>query len=244
MKKGSKLLGLAVAAGALLAGTAQAQAQEVSFNMGLATDYIFRGIDQTSPISEGQAFAGADVGFGEDFYAGAWISNTGPHIAQFFEYNFYAGYTPTIGPVSLDLGVIYYGFTDTDDTVGDESDFNTYELKVAGSVDASGVTWGAAVYYTPNFAGDADGLDDNASFYYEANAAYTFANSATLSGAVGAVEVDDNLIDSYTTWNVGVTYPITDNVSLDGRYIGTDDDATLGFGGNGDTLVGTLKLSF
>jgi len=243
MLKSAKVLGLAVAAGALMAsGSAHAET-DVAFNVGAATDYIFRGIDQTTTWSEGQAFGGVDVTSGS-FYAGAWISNTGPHVSQFFEYNFYAGYKPVLGPVTLDLGVIYYGFTDTEDTPASEDDLNTYELKVAGSVESGGVTWGAALFYTPNFSGDADGLDDNAGFYYEANAAYTFSNSATVSGAIGLVEVDDYAVDSYTTWNVGVTYPITENVSLDGRYIGSDDDATLGFGGNGDTLVGTLKVTF
>lgn len=243
MTKGAKLLGLAVAAGALMA-SGTAHAQDVTFNMGVATDYIFRGIDQTTSFSEGQAFGGADYSNGS-FYAGAWVSNTGPHVAQFFEYDLYAGFKPVVGPVTFDLGFIYYAYTDTDDSVGfDESDLSTYELKAGASIVSSGVTWGAAIYYTPNFSGDADGIDDNAGYYYEANAAYTFSNSATLSGAIGLVEVDDYAIDSYTTWNIGVTYPITETVSLDGRYIGSDDDATAGFAGNGDTLVGTLKLTF
>lgn len=96
----------------------------------------------------------------------------------------------------------------------------------------------------PNYGGDNDNIDDNSGFYYEVNGAYTFSNNAALSAAIGAVDVQDYLIDGYTTWNIGVTYPITEHVSLDGRYIGTDDDATAGFGGNGDTLVGTLKLTF
>jgi uncharacterized protein (TIGR02001 family) len=244
MKKSARLLGLAAAAGALLFdGTAHAE-PTVSFNIGVATDYVFRGIDQTTAFSEGEAFAGVDVSDGQ-LYGGAWISNTGPHFAQFFEYDIYGGWKPEVGPVTLDLGFIYYGYTDTDDTVGyDESDSSNYEFKVAGSAPVNGATLGAAVYWTPNFAGDNDGIDDNSGFYYEVNGAYAFSNSATLSAAVGAVDVDDYTIDGYTTWNVGVTYPITENVSIDGRYVGTDDDATAGFGGNGDTLVGTLKLTF
>lgn len=244
MKKGARLLGLAAAAGALMfAGQARAET-DVTFNIGLATDYVFRGIDQTTGFSEGQAFGGVDVTDGA-FYAGAWLTNTGPHVTQFFEYDLYGGWKPTLGPVSLDLGFIYYGYTDTDDTVGfDESDSSNYELKVAGSVPLNGATLGAAIYWTPNFGGDNDGIDDNGGFYYELNGAYTFSNNAALSGAIGTVEVDDFAIDSYTTWNIGVTYPITEQVSIDGRYVGSDDDATAGFGGNGDTLVGTLKLTF
>ncbi len=146
-----------------------------------------------------------------------------------------------LGPVTFDLGLIYYGYTDSD--FGSESDLSTYELKGAASVAAGGVTWGAAVYWTPNFSGDFDGLDDNDGFYYEVNAAYTFANNATLSGAVGAADVDGYVTDSYTTWNVGVSYPILENLSIDGRYINTDDDA-YAFGFAGDRLIGTLKVTF
>ena len=43
MIKGAKLLGLAAAVGAIMAGgTAQAET-DVTFNVGVATDYIFRG---------------------------------------------------------------------------------------------------------------------------------------------------------------------------------------------------------
>lgn len=240
MKKKAKLFGLAVAASALLAGQAQA---DTTFNVGVATDYLFRGIDQTTGFSEGQAFAGADVTSGS-FYGGAWVTNTGPHAAQFFEYDIYGGWRPSYGGVTFDLGFIYYGYTDTDDTFADESELSTYELKVGASFATGGVTWTGNVYWTPNFSGDFDGFDDNAGFFYEFSAGYTFENAVTLSGGVGFADVEDYAIDSYTTWNVGITYPITEQFGIDVRYIGTDDDATAGFGGNGDTLVGTLKLTF
>lgn len=246
MKK-VKFFQLAAAVGALMTGvgvasTASAETA-VSFNVGAATDYVFRGIDQTGPLTEGEVFAGVDASFASNLYAGAWVSNTGSDVARFAEYDLYGGWKPTLGPVALDLGFIYYGYTDSDVTGGDESELSTVEFKVAGSVPVGGVTLGGALYYTPNFSGDADGLDDNAGLYYEVNAAYTFSNSATLSGAIGAVDVDDYAVDGYTTYNVGVTYPITENVSIDARYIGTDDDAVY-FAGNGDTAVGTIKVTF
>lgn len=244
MRKSAKLFGLAVAAGALLASGATTTASaEPTFNVGVTTDYIFRGIDQTTSWSEGAAFAGVDIAPGQ-FYAGAWVSNTGSHSAQFFEYDIYGGWKPTLGPVTLDLGFIYYGYTDTNDTVADESELSTPELKVGATIAPGGVSLTGNIYWTPNFSGDADGLDDNQGFYYEALAAYTFANSATLSGGLGFADVEDYVIESYMTWNVGVTYPITEAFGIDVRYIGSDDDATAGFGGNGDTVVGTLKLTF
>jgi len=242
MNKGAKrLLGLAVAASAMMAGGTAAAETDVSFNVGVATDYIFRGIDQTGYYDEGQAFGGIDATSGT-FYAGAWVSNTGPNPGQFIEYDLYAGWKPVAGPVTFDLGLIYYGYTDSD-AVGGESELSTYELKAAASIAAGGATWGAAVYWTPNFSGDFDGADDNAGLYFEVNGAYTFSNSATLSGAIGAVDVEDYAVDGYTTWNIGVAYPITENFSIDGRYIDTDDDAFF-YGYAGDRLVGTLKVVF
>ncbi len=96
MIKGAKLLGLAVAAGAMMAGAGTAQAETtVSFNVGAATDYIFRGIDQTGYYDEGEAFGGVDATSGS-FYAGAWVSNTGPNPVQFIEYDLYAGWKPVV----------------------------------------------------------------------------------------------------------------------------------------------------
>lgn len=240
MRKNKMILGLAVAAGALMAGAGTARA-DTSFNVGVATDYIFRGIDQTGYYDEGEAFGGVDFSSGS-FYAGAWVSNTGPHPAQFIEYDLYAGWKPVAGPVTFDVGVIYYGYTDSD-LGGDESDLSTFELKAGASIAAGGVTWGGALYWTPNFSGDYDGLDDNSGFYYELNAAYTFSNQATVSGAVGLVDVEDYATDSYTTWNVGVSYPITEHLTIDARYIDTDDDG-FAFGYAGDRLIGTLKVTF
>lgn len=241
MLKSAQVLGLAVAAGALMAGGNARAETDVAFNVGVATDYIFRGVDQTGYYDEGQAFGGVDATSGS-FYAGAWLSNTGPNPAQFLEYDLYAGWKPVVGPVTLDLGFIYYGYTDSD-VVGNESDLSTYELKLAASIAAGGATWGAGVYWTPNFSGDFDGIDDNSGFYYELSSAYTFSNSATLSGAVGFVEVDDYAVDGYSTWNIGVSYPVTEHLSIDGRYIDTDDDAFF-YGYAGDRLIGTLKVTF
>ncbi len=242
--KSMKLFGLAAAA--LIAGIGvapKAHAETtVAYNLGVATDYIFRGIDQTFPLTDGEVFGGVDVSI-NNFYVGTWVSNTGPDTARWTEYDIYGGWKPTIGPATLDLGLIYYGYTDNDSAGFDTSDLATYELKVAGSVPVGGATLGAAVYWTPNYGGDATGTDDDDGLYYEINGAYTLSNTATISGAIGMVDVSDYAVDSYTTWNLGVTYPITDHVSVDARYVGADDDAAA-FGGAGDTAVGTLKVSF
>ena len=134
--------------GALAAAPALAQEPpSVAFNVGAATEYVFRGVSQTDedPAIQG----GVDVGMGM-FYAGAWASNVDFFDSTDFEFDFYAGVKPTVGAVTLDLGVIYYGYADQPSG----ADYDYWEGKVAASVPAGPATLGVAVYYSPEFFGN------------------------------------------------------------------------------------------
>lgn len=231
------------AAASLALGTAASAETTWTANVGVATDYVFRGLDQTAPGSEGEVFGGVDV-TGGAFYGGAWVSTTGVDGQGGYEYDLYAGWKPVVGAVTFDFGAVFYGFVDDDGIGFVSSDANMWELKAAATYTSGSGYFGGALYWSPDFVGDVNGADDDA-LYAEVNAGYTFSNKATLSGAIGVQQVDDSVyaVDGYTTWNVGVTYPVTDHVALDVRYIGTDDDADfVGFGGN--TGVATLKVTF
>ncbi|MDZ4317828.1 MAG: TorF family putative porin, partial [Phenylobacterium sp.] len=68
-----KLTLLAAAATLAMGGAAAAQESPVSFNLGVASDYVYRGVSQTD---EGpQVFGGVDLAIGEMGYAGIWASN-------------------------------------------------------------------------------------------------------------------------------------------------------------------------
>ena len=209
------------AAVASMAMAGAAQAQDVSFNVGVASDYIFRGLDQTFD-SDGQLFGGVDV-TQDIFYGGAWLSNTGPDGDQALEYDLYAGFKPVVGGATLDLGVIFYGYTDND--LGSvSSDLNALEFKAAASFPAGPFTLGGAAYYSP----DNGGFLDESTLYIEANGAYTFEGGPTISAAIGNFSIDNFApVDSYTTWNAGITFPIGEKFSIDARYHGSDDDAEL-----------------
>lgn len=240
-----KLALAATAASMAMAGAAHADTTW-AFNVGGASDYVFRGIDQTYDFSGSgdsgfEVFGGIDVSSGI-FYAGTWLSNTGPNDENGVEYDLYAGVKPSAMGINWDLGLIFYGYNDSNGgTV--TSAANTLEIKAAGSVPVGSATLGAAVYYSPEFA-----LSNEPAYYIEANAAYTFENKATISGAVGHQFLDSGFygVDGYTTWNLGVTYPVTDHVTIDARYIDADSDAGA-LGGNaavdGKAVV-TLKAAF
>ncbi|MGE5566887.1 MAG: TorF family putative porin [Parcubacteria group bacterium] len=225
-------LALCAAAASLLTAGAASAAPDVAFNVGATTDYVFRGLTQNN--FDPTAFGGVDVSEGQ-FYAGAWTSGVSFADA---EVDLYGGYKPTLGPVSLDLGVIYYGYVNDTIATGNAA---YWEGKVAASLPLGPASVGAAVYYSPEFFGET-----GQATYYEVNGSTSFRN-ATISGAVGEQMLDKKYygVDSYMTWNLGVTVPVTDKFSLDARYIGTDDDAaTAGAGAQVDKFVGTIKATF
>lgn len=211
---------------------------QVTWNVGGATDYIFRGIDQTGPGDSGEVFGGADLTYGK-FYAGTWLSNTGPRADNGLEYDLYGGWKPSLGPATLDLGFYYYGYNSS--RLGNvSSNFDTLEWKAGVSVPAGPFTIGAVAYYSDDYASSS-----KSSWYEEGDISYTFKNKATLSAAIGGFQ-SDSLAKNYMTWNAGVTYPVTDKLSLDVRYIGTNAAAKTSYGaGFGfDGAIATLKLSF
>jgi uncharacterized protein (TIGR02001 family) len=227
-------LSLLAALGSLaLAGAAQAQDApefKASFNVGANTDYVFRGVSQTD--EDPSVFGGVDLTIGSIGYAGVWASNVDFGNGTDAEVDVYAGVKPVVGPVTLDLGVIYYGYLDSPN--GSHQAY--WEGKAAASVTAGPTTLGAAVYYSPDFFG---GTDD--AVYVEANAAIAIPDTKfSVSGALGHQQVKGPF--DYTTWNAGVGFALTDHIGLDVRYFDTDEH---GFGKiYGSRVVAGVKLTF
>lgn len=217
---------------ALLLGASPARAQEtpsIAFNVGAASDYVFRGVSQTDEDPEVYAGADATLGIG---YAGVWVSNVDFDNGTDVEFDLYAGITPKAGPVSLDLGVLYYGYTDQ--PKGSHEDY--WEFKAAGSMPLGPATFGASVYYSPEYFGKTGDA-----VYYEATAEVGIPQTRfSVSGALGYQQVRGPA--DYTTWNLGVGYALTDNLGVDLRYHDTDAHS---LGKLYDSrVVGGLKLTF
>mgnify|MGYP000458643145 CR=1 FL=1 len=134
----------AAAASAALSGAAMAQddsAPTFAFNVGATSDYLFRGLTQTA--KDPAVFGGVDMTAGL-FYAGAWASNVDWGV----ETDLYAGVKPVVGPVTFDIGAIYYGYPDSD-----IKNAAYWEGKVAATIPAGEGTLGLAYYYSPEFFG-------------------------------------------------------------------------------------------
>lgn len=106
-----KLLKTTAIAGLLLASGA-ATAVEVSGNVALTSDYMWRGISQTdgSPAIQG----GFDAAFDSGLYAGIWGSNIDFGGDESLEVDTYAGWAGEFSGVGVDVGFINYHYPTSD----------------------------------------------------------------------------------------------------------------------------------
>ncbi|MDI1365542.1 MAG: TorF family putative porin [bacterium] len=221
----------AAAASIALGGAAMAQELKLSYNVGVASDYVFRGVSNTNEGA--QIFGGIDATYGLG-YAGVWASNvdfgTDNPTA---EIDLYAGVKPTIGDTSLDLGLVYYGYVD--DKGLTPGSYSYLEMKAAASRAVGPATVGVAAYYSPEFPGKTGNALD-----YELNGSIPVMEKLSASAAVGHQDIDMGA--SYSTWNVGATYAINDKLAVDLRY--SDTDAHNIGKVFGDRVTVSLKAAF
>ncbi|ORE89473.1 hypothetical protein ATO7_06320 [Oceanococcus atlanticus] len=179
-----------IVAFALLAGVSGVSAAASEVNLGMSSEYVFRGVPQSDGA---QVWASFDYSFSQlGIYTGLWVSNAG--LAGNEEVDAYVGYAlPLSQDLSLDFGAI--GYFDPSAAEGDTANNNS-ELYL-------GVNWqalNAYAYY--NFGGTA--VDDDESAYAEVNFALPVLADASLKLHVGYFEgvgdfynalADDNYVD-------------------------------------------------
>lgn len=103
-----KLLKTTAVAGLLVASSA-ASAIELSGNVALTSDYIWRGISQTdgAPAIQG----GFDADLGNGLYAGVWASNVDFGDDTSIETDLYGGWAGEFNGVGVDVGYIHYHYS-------------------------------------------------------------------------------------------------------------------------------------
>lgn len=218
----------------------EAREFDLSVTLGATSDYVFRGISQTDedPAAQGSI----DLTYGL-FYAGIWASNIDFPGSSNAEIDFYAGIRPTwtspfsfLGPITFDLGVIYYAYPDANDS-GAELDY--VELKAGYSMESAwikGLTSGTTLYYSPEYGGEVGEV-----FTIESAAAYALPQvgifNPSISGVWGTVYGDRNDgfspggtgAEDYQYWNAGLSLAV-EKFTFDFRYWDTDIDVTTGAG--------------
>ncbi len=156
MKK-SIVLATAVAA-VLTSGVASA---ELTANAALTSNYIWRGVTQTTDQAAGQG--GIDWGHDSGVYVGTWVSNVNfDNSDDGYEMDVYAGFGGEAGSFGYDLGVITYQYPVS-------PQFNFTEVYVSGTM--SIVTIG--LNYTVDAASGNDAeKNPNASGMFESGDLY------------------------------------------------------------------------
>jgi len=183
------------------------------------SDYLFRGISYTDNKPAFQPFIEFTYGIA---YLDFWGSNVDNGSGDPFELDIYAGIRPVTGPVSWDIGVLYY--TNPDSPLG-FSNTDVVEFKVGASVSPiKNLTLGVTGYIMP------DQRNSSLTETVEGLVSYELPQFAiftpTFSGGVGYTTADAaNTFapgrDSYTYWNVGLKLAV-EKYFMDFRYWDTD----------------------
>ncbi len=217
MKKALAAASVAAACSTPLLALAQAPAAKaepeftISGNLTIASDYRFRGYSQTGfkPAFQG----GVDFSHKSGFYAGNWNSNVEQDLytGASLEMDLYGGYKKELGPVTLDVGYLYYYYPNSGKTGSPKiKNGEVYVGAAAGPVSAK-------VYYahTRFFSlAEGTGVDTKGSIYLDVSGSYEVVKSLTVLGHVGWQKVkngkaaglrEDNVYD----FKAGVSYDLS-----------------------------------
>ena len=214
---------LAVVALAALPMFASAQ---LTANVGLTSNYKFRGQDQDTSKSKAVKPAlqgGFDYAFGETgWYIGNWNSSVEWLPGNSIESDIYGGYKFTAGGIGWDLGALTYIYP------GNKNG-NTTELYGAGSFGPLTLKYSHTIpkdYF--GFAGEnsGSGLKGTNTGYLNLAFAQEIAPSLTLKAAVGytrfASDIKDLGVPNYVDYAVGVSYDFGGGVALYGGVQGAN----------------------
>lgn len=223
---------LAVSALPGLAQTTAAAEPEFSVtgNLGVLSDYRFRGISQTNKKAAVQG--GIDFAHSSGLYLGNWNSNvdsagfSGANI----EMDFYGGWKHSFGDFGLDLGVIYYYYPGSGQ--GGAFKVDNTELYVGGS-------WGPLALKYSYAVSDFFGVPGTSGAYYvQLSGNHDFGNGFGVNASVGyqgglkngdpgysscVTEFDGQVACSITDYKLGGTYTIQGWV-LGLAYVATNRD--------------------
>lgn len=193
----------------MAAGVTVAQA-EVTGNLGLTTDYRFRGISQTqnAPAVQG----GVDYAHSSGWYVGNWNSSVSSQLytnGSGVESDLYVGYKKQIGAVTIDVGSYNYFYPRA--TNGTSTNFDTYEVFAGAGV---GPVSFKASQSLSNYFGTADSKNSN---YYSLDLNQPITGKLSAVAHVGRTEVNRNNQLNYTDWNVGAVYDVQ-GWAIAGKY--------------------------
>lgn len=234
-------------------GATPASPWEFSANLGLLSDYRFRGISQTDrkPALQG----GFDLAHSSGLYVGNWNSNLD---SAFFnganiEMDFYGGYRHAFeSGFGLDLGVIYYYYPNSGSNPVGSTKIDNTELYIGAGYGPLTLKYNYAV--SDFFSAP----DSRGSSYLDLGFAYDLGRNfgvvahygyQWLKGGAVVTQINGDRANNISDWKIGATYTIEGWV-IALAYIATNRDLTGGTAAltnrniSGDTAVLSVVKTF
>lgn len=192
-------------------------ASPVAFNVGVVTDYRYRGISQTrlKPALQG----GVDYAGPAGIYLGAWASSI-KWVKDLggkgsVELDVYGGWKGEVGAgLTLDIGALTYQYHDNKLPTS----ANTTELYTALSFGPATVKYSHAL---TNLFGNADSKN---SFYLEGSAAIDLGDGYSLTPHVGYQSVKNLDVATYTDYSLTGAKDFGNGLVVSLAVIATDAD--------------------
>ena len=253
--KSKLVLALLATSSAAFAQTAPvAAAPEVTYNVGVVSQYRYRGLAQTKGDAALQG--GVDYANANGFYAGAWGSsikwikdsavNAGETKGS-VELDLYGGYKFEAAGVAYDVGFLRYEYLN-----------NTLKNSTAGYGNANtNEVYGAATYsvatlkYSNSLTNLFGNLNSKHSTYWDLSATFDLGNGYTLVPHIGRQVVKNSDALSYTDKALALNKDLGDGLSASVSAITNSGKGQSAFGSYltgydtaKDALVVGVKYSF
>ena len=204
----------------------------VGYNTSWSSQYVWRGESQSS--KDMSPAIGVDLGHSSGFYLGAWSGSitNGTYGAEF---DVYGGYAFEVGPLSFDVGDLYYLYPGE----SNEVQFNEYYFSVGTEIPLGMIAedFSISPYVYLAYAPKWYGANTPDVFYTEAGVEASIPGTPfSLSYTFGNIDVDDlegdaekaNTVDSWDYYYISLSF---------GEVLGLDTSITYhdapGYSGDG-----------
>lgn len=230
---------------------AQEPSTNITANVTLTSDYVFRGITQTfgDPAIQG----GFDYAHPTGFYVGTWASNVSSKSFNDggLELDIYGGYAGSItDDFGYNVGLIQYIYPGAETATTPSEDYDTVEAYAGVTYKFFNLKYSATLtdyFGTNENTGTPANGDSKGSDYVEANINYELMNKFMLGLHVGHQRVENYGHLDYTDYKIGVSKELA-GLNFGLAYTSTDaDSATYTVSGkdiSDDTFIVSVSKTF
>jgi uncharacterized protein (TIGR02001 family) len=202
---------------------------DLSANVGVVSDYRFRGLSLSdrNPALQG----GVDLEAGMGLFAGTWASTIADYEGADVELDLYAGYAGSVAGIDYRVSANAYFYPG-----GRDADYVEFRLEAERQVGP--VTLGAEAAFVPHQRNI-----DTANRYFGASASMEIPGLSGLTASARAGR-EQGFYDNKWDWELGLAYThgvLTASLAyVDSNYGGANEEARLGRAG----LVASLLATF